>query len=116
MRAGDCKHFTGIQHAACEAGVRYETVRDSTAGPYRWPCLPNNGRPCATACASFQAMTTEEEAAEDAIFDAAWVAVTEGRCPQCGAVLDKREGGGATTMACATHGLIARQCDRAGGL
>jgi hypothetical protein len=69
MKAGDCKHFTGIQHDACAAGVDYKSVREKPErGPYLWPCLPRTmhefGRPtCSIKCAKFEATTPEEEAA-----------------------------------------------------
>ncbi len=90
MRAGDCKHFTGIQRERCRAGVRYLDVRDTTGpGPYRWPCVDaglGSGRgPCRTVCRSFVAVTAEEEAADMAKWDRAFAEITAGRCPTCGA-------------------------------
>ncbi len=70
MRAGDCIHFTGIQHACCEAGVRYKDVEtfapEGTPGMrLRLPCLPKPGVE-SPPCASFRAMTREEDEAREA--------------------------------------------------
>jgi hypothetical protein len=61
-----CRHFRGVQHETCLAGVDMKSVRDaSQPGPYRWPCLTPLGRsPATTTCASFVAKTRAEEEAE----------------------------------------------------
>lgn len=33
-----CRHFTGIQHETCAAGVCYRDVRDESVSPFRFPC------------------------------------------------------------------------------
>lgn len=61
MRAGDCRHFTGILHKTCAAGVTYESVKDkSQPGMVRLPCIKS--RPTEVVCAKFSATTKEEEA------------------------------------------------------
>lgn len=60
MSPGDCRHFTGIQHDRCEAGQRYEVVKDTATKPYRLPCL-NKGigdRERADTCAAYESMGT----------------------------------------------------------
>ena len=63
MNAAACKHFTGVQHAACGAGVDYAAVTDSTQTEVgqSLPCL-NRGVPCASRAFP----TSEELAAEKA--------------------------------------------------
>jgi hypothetical protein len=58
-----CKHFRGVQHERCAAGVELRPLRD-TSGPgiARWPCLRLIGqRECATVCAKIE-LPTEAEA------------------------------------------------------
>jgi hypothetical protein len=58
-----CKHFRGIQHERCAAGVELHPLRDiSGPGMARWPCLRLlNQRECATTCAKLD-LPTEAEA------------------------------------------------------
>ena len=60
----DCKHFNGIQHDCCNAGVNYETLIEN--GKYRIPCLKLavgiNRDPA--LCEKFTAMTREEAEAD----------------------------------------------------
>lgn len=58
MRAGTCKHFTGIQNDKCAIGIEYDSVRDESMRPFRWPCLDE---PCATTCARKEPITAKEE-------------------------------------------------------
>lgn len=59
-----CVHFTGIQHDTCDAGVNYDTVRESqSTGPHRWPCFSDSGAVWSCPKASF---LTPEQAAEEA--------------------------------------------------
>lgn len=52
MKAGNCRHFTGIQNDTCKAGVAYESVKDKSVRPLRIPCHTvswrNQVEPCAT--------------------------------------------------------------------
>jgi hypothetical protein len=87
-----CRHFTGIQHKACAAGVPYVDVRDSSQpGPYRWPCL-DTGRGTGGECKSLALMTQEEHAAAEAelqaIVDKALADIASGKCHECGAPIE----------------------------
>jgi len=86
-----CVHFNGIQHEKCSAGVAYLSVRDSSqAGPYRWPCLTLAAeKTSTTTCPSFRLKSDEEWAKEDAQFEKAFAAISEGKSPCCGAPLDE---------------------------
>lgn len=68
MRAGDCRHFTGIQHKTCDAGVAYQDVRDTSLSldGGRFPC---HGRG-SERCPKFAAVTQEEEDADQRMWDA----------------------------------------------
>lgn len=60
-----CRHFTGIQHETCKAGVNYERLRGET---HSLPCLANFvnlGRLPKAECGKF-ATLTEEEATREA--------------------------------------------------
>lgn len=116
MKPGDCKHFRGIQHATCLAGVRMADVRDSSGpGPYRWPCLvsvrTSKTEPCRTTCAKFEALTAEEACDQLEALIRASDAVARQECPVCGGKLTVREiAGRARVSICPTHGEVARGC------
>jgi hypothetical protein len=40
-----CKYFNGTVHQTCDAGIDYDTVKESNVRPFRWPCL-HNDLPC----------------------------------------------------------------------
>jgi hypothetical protein len=56
----DCRHFNGIQHDCCEAGVNYEELIEH--GKYRIPCLKMaiGLKRDPALCEKFAAMTREE--------------------------------------------------------
>ena len=83
-----CRHFTGIQHKTCAAGVKYMDVRDSSRpGPYRWPCI-SMGETATTECAQRSLLTQEEHAARYAEIEAAVAEavakMNRGECHVCG--------------------------------
>jgi len=86
MRAGDCKHFNGVQHGTCQAGVKYDSMAV-------WPCLPTSlpwrAGVVASECASFAATTAEEEAADRAEIDKALDLRRRGLSSCCEAPLDR---------------------------
>lgn len=41
--ARKCVHFTGISEKVCKCGIKYESVRDSSVSPYKWPCFKDDG-------------------------------------------------------------------------
>lgn len=91
-----CRHFHGIQNV-CGAGINPLDVRDtSVRGMARWPCFAVAwARPCATICEQVSLLTDEEQAAEDREFAAACdkviAGLAAGKCPDCGAGVDRRE-------------------------
>jgi hypothetical protein len=87
-----CRHFNGIQHKACEAGVPYERVRDaSQPGPYRWPCL-DTGRGTGGECQARSLLTQEEHAEHErevqTTIDKALSDIASGKCHVCGAAAE----------------------------
>jgi hypothetical protein len=71
IKHGTCKHFRGIQHQVCDAGV---DMREITGGATvgwvkRMPCHSANGL---VECASYSEPTADEIAAEEAEWDMAW--------------------------------------------
>lgn len=56
-----CKHYTGLTHDTCEAGVRYKDVKDPSDQPLGYPCFKDKG--CTHLC-SQAVFLTEEEIAE----------------------------------------------------
>ena len=63
MSAGRCVHFNGIGNETCDAGVKYEDVRDTSTKPYSLPCLAEYNTAGAT-CDKCRYPTAEELAAE----------------------------------------------------
>lgn len=60
MKPNQCKHFTGVQHDICAAGLRYDDVRTKAPFPNNFPCLIP-AAPC-----SLREYPTAAEVAEDA--------------------------------------------------
>lgn len=63
-RATRCRHFNGVQHDKCEAGVCYKTLQDGGAV---LPCLPwlyDTGKPVAK-CEKYGVYTAEEIAEQE---------------------------------------------------
>jgi hypothetical protein len=60
----DCRHFNGIQHDCCNAGINYEELIEH--GKYRIPCLKMavGLKRDPAICGSFEAMTREEAEAD----------------------------------------------------
>lgn len=86
LRLDTCKHFTGIQHDTCAAGVAYSSVRDSSKpGPYRWPCLRNPELSCSKREFPTQAEAEASEAEVRAAIDKAVADIAAGKCHVCGA-------------------------------
>jgi hypothetical protein len=84
-----CRHFTGIQHDTCDAGVSYDAVRAKEGRPYAmFPCL-DTGHGTNGECAQRSFLTQSEHAAEEADMRAATNKmlddIANGRCHHCGA-------------------------------
>jgi len=85
-----CRHFTGIQHKTCAAGVAYDLVRDvSESGPARWPCLETKTGRCVDNCPKRSLLSQEEHVEHyrqlDAAVDEMLAKVAAGKCHVCGA-------------------------------
>jgi hypothetical protein len=83
-----CRHFRGIQYSTCLAGVRYDSVRDTSAHPYRLPCLDVGYGEPATVCALRDLLMQEEHTANEralrAAADMMMSAIAAGKCYVCG--------------------------------
>lgn len=67
MKAGTCRHFTGLLNKFCKQSIAYESVRREHATPQKLPCLgQDTGR-----CPAFDAYTEAEVAADEERFKAA---------------------------------------------
>lgn len=73
MRKDACKHFIGIQHAKCAAGVEMKSVECNEPGFTRIPCVPSFmvrlQRAPTSSCAQYQEPTAEEIAAFEKLLD-----------------------------------------------
>jgi hypothetical protein len=87
----ECRHFTGIQHKTCAAGVNYMSVRDtSRPGMAKWPCITmHRGEDATTVCPHQSLLTEEEMAAKEArimaAIEKACADIAAGKCHVCGA-------------------------------
>jgi hypothetical protein len=68
----NCRHFNGVQHDTCEAGVNYRDIKVGTG--WGLPCIPHDIKADGT-CAKFCTRTREEAIAEIDEWDAAIVRV-----------------------------------------
>lgn len=89
-----CRHFNGVQHDACDAGVRYESVRDPEGRPYAaLPCLDvGHGSASASRCLHISLLTQDEHAARHQKLEAEVNRVLSdlraGKCFVCGAPIE----------------------------
>lgn len=88
-----CRHFTGVIHnKTCNAGIAYDSVRDESDRPYKWPCIHPDA---STSCASFMPYTPEELAEQNRLVEnflenmAAFEARETEACIQCGKHVDR---------------------------
>lgn len=102
-----CRHFNGIQHDRCYAGVDYRGLMEgSTTGSGRLPCLPafSPDDPPPVSCALLNRPTREEAEAEvresDARLEAWKTAIREGRCPTCGKQIERVQRGSCVYGSC----------------
>jgi hypothetical protein len=87
-----CRHFTGIQHDTCAAGIKYTDVQmQFKEHPrVRLPCLDAWNPPVRVpeTCPARSFITQEEHAEQEREFREAGVkalsAMKDGRCPVCG--------------------------------
>lgn len=64
-RGGWCKHYNGTaRNEACEAGVKYADVTDTTTRPYSLPCIGESNKAGVT-CAKCEFPTAEEVEADE---------------------------------------------------
>ena len=103
-----CRHFIGMQHERCAAGVVYTDVRDSSQpGPYRWPCLDLLGRGIVDTCSKRSLFTQEEHAENERELRAAVARmladVAAGRCHVCGAAAEPSKVVGRCRYAACEH-------------
>lgn len=98
-----CKHFTGIQHAQCKAGIAFASVRrehpplptvfsgpDGPLSRVSYPCLMN-ANPGGAVCDRCEPQTDEDLDAEAAEVARLFATVDAGRSPCCDVALDERE-------------------------
>lgn len=84
-----CRHFTGIQHKTCAAGVVYRTMWDNSVKPHTLPCTP---LACSVTCDRYAPQTPEEIKAQDAYVENFCRELNEGKtCPHCHAPIAQRE-------------------------
>ena len=87
-RKSSCRHFNGIQHEQCEAGLRYkDIVLESERFPMRYPCTRADG---AAFCLLYEPIPQSEIDEQDRAVSEiigklnAFADGTDRRCPTCG--------------------------------
>lgn len=99
-----CKHFNGIQHDVCEAGINYRELVGNERGAIRClPCLPktNSLGPLPgmdyVDCPKLEYMTREEaeqqETESEAELARVLAAIANSECPTCGKQVVKKQVG-----------------------
>lgn len=88
-----CRHYNGLLHDTCKAGVRYEDVKGKGDGLARFPCFKDSN--CAECCTSVSFLSEEEIATEKERSNQAIAAflkeLSEGKtCPHCHRPVEKR--------------------------
>jgi hypothetical protein len=111
VKVGDCVHFTGLQHNVCEAGVKYDEMRDVSApGIAHWPCMPSfHKRPC-KSCPKFRVMTQSEFDKEEAELTRICTEAFLGNCPDCAQKMERKDFTGGYVLVCPKHGERLREC------
>lgn len=90
--ANKCRHFNGLMHNVCDAGIAYQSVQNHRERPLRLPCLKEDG--CTERCPKASFLSVEEIAVKEAEIRATVVnALTEmlsGICPHCHLKVEKQ--------------------------
>ena len=112
MNPGDCRHFNGIQHDRCKAGVLYRSLPKPHA--FSLPCVNRDSR--VDSCEACEPWSELEAETHMAALHSAVDDVLRGLCGECGEVLvtTTSECGRATVSSCPEHGFAMRGCRRVG--
>ena len=90
--ANGCRHFNGIQHDTCEAGVSYKQYLYENFPNF--PCHPRVDGTESKVCPTFAySSETEIDAEEKEMYAAAAAslkAMFSGKCPECGAKVEHK--------------------------
>lgn len=98
-RAERCRHFNGVEHDKCEAGIYYKTLE---AGGLMLPCLPwHNEKPAAT-CDKYATYTADEIAEQEREFERSITGTITAR-KAIVAELDRRHAAGDKTVTAKPH-------------
>lgn len=94
--ARGCRHFTGIQHDACEAGIAYAPFLGKNHPDF--PCITRDDGTLSGVCPAFAFLSEEEIEAEERegneAVEAFFKALADDICPHCGAkITHKRQVG-----------------------
>ena len=90
-----CEHFNGLMNDQCDAGVAYESVKDTSTKPSGFPCLKWEDRPaCTTTCGQATFLTDEQAQAQADEITArarAWMErEAAGFCGQCDQQVERK--------------------------
>lgn len=89
-----CRHYSSMwDNKACDAGVEYISIRDTSVTPYRWHCTDEDAM---VKCPKRELHTPEEIEEQHRQIAAAltrFASFLDGGdvCPQCGATIESAE-------------------------
>lgn len=87
LEMANCAHFNGMINKTCKVGVQYESVRDDSARPFRYPCLDTGDGHGAIACPKAEYPTREqviEREEQHRAYIREWSRkLEENICPEC---------------------------------
>lgn len=92
QNARGCRHFNGIQHETCKAGISYRQFLYENYGNF--PCLVRQDGTYSGACSAFAGWTDAE--IEEQERRAAWAlqqwidALANDICPECGMKVEQK--------------------------
>lgn len=94
MKGEWCKHYNGLTHEECRAGIPYATVEADERDEQnyrRFPCFQGDG--CADLCACVEYPTPDEVAERNrhvaATFTKYLSDIEAGKCPFCGSPIER---------------------------
>lgn len=90
-----CKYFHGVQHEACDKGIKYIDVRQSEPPglPAEFPCLTANGTKIKCPLAEFpsEVEAMAQEAEIQAVIKGFFDDLKKGVCPRCQKPIERKQ-------------------------
>lgn len=89
-----CRHYSGMMNKSCDAGVEYDSIKDTSVVPYRFHCIhADTAVPCALR-AEYTPEEIEERHRQIAAALTRFASFLGGEsdeCPHCGTTIESAE-------------------------